>query len=112
MLETKDLIGTLKFYKEKLNFTCDNHSEEWGWAHLHKDDVNIMFSVPNAHRNLQETVMSGSLYMNTNDVELLWESLKDGVKICYPMEDFEYGMREFAIFDNNGYIIQFGKPIP
>jgi hypothetical protein len=27
------------------------------------------------------------------------------------MEDFEYGMREFAIRDNNGYILQFGQEI-
>jgi hypothetical protein len=33
------------------------------------------------------------------------------VKIAYPMEDFEYGMREFAIYDNNGYMLQFGAPI-
>ena len=111
MLETKDLANTLKFYTEKLSFVCDNYSEEWGWAHLHKDDVKIMFSAPNAHRNLKEPVMSGSLYMNTEDVDTLWEALKADVKICYPIEDFEYGMREFAIYDNNGYIIQFGKSI-
>jgi hypothetical protein len=27
------------------------------------------------------------------------------------MEDFHYGMREFAIFDNNGYLLQFGQPL-
>ena len=30
---------------------------------------------------------------------------------CYPIEDFHYGMREFAIFDNNGYLLQFGQPL-
>jgi len=29
--------------------------------------------------------------------------------IFYPIENFDYGMREFAIRDNNGYILQFGK---
>jgi len=41
----------------------------------------------------------------------LWNSLKDVVKVCYPMEDFFYGMREFAIYDNNGYMLQFGSPL-
>jgi hypothetical protein len=27
------------------------------------------------------------------------------------MEDFAYGMREFAIYDNNGYMLQFGAPV-
>ena len=26
-------------------------------------------------------------------------------------EDFEHGMREFAIYDNNGYMLQFGQEI-
>lgn len=29
----------------------------------------------------------------------------------YPVEDFGYGMREFAIYDNNGYLLQFGQEI-
>jgi len=28
--------------------------------------------------------------------------------VVYPIESFDYGMREFAIRDNNGYILQFG----
>jgi len=35
--------------------------------------------------------------------------LKDKVRVCYPLENFEYGMREFAIYDNNGYLLQFGQ---
>lgn len=67
-----------------------------------------MFSTPNVHRNIPKPIMSGSLYIKTNEVETLWESLKDICTICYPLEDFEYGMREFAIYDNNGYLLQFG----
>jgi hypothetical protein len=33
------------------------------------------------------------------------------VAIFYPVEDFSYGLREFAIRDNNGYILQFGQEI-
>ncbi|WP_165501410.1 VOC family protein [Pedobacter psychrodurus] len=49
--------------------------------------------------------MSGSLYIKTNEVETLWKSSKDACKICYPFEDFEYGIREFAIYDKNGYLL-------
>jgi hypothetical protein len=31
-------------------------------------------------------------------------------RVAYPLEDFHYGMREFAIYDNNGYMLQFGQP--
>ena len=37
--------------------------------------------------------------------------LKDKAAIVYPLEDFDYRMRKFAIRDNNGYILQFGQEI-
>ena len=33
----------------------------------------------------------------------------DKVPIVYPTENFSYGMREFAVRDNSGYILQFGR---
>jgi len=38
-----------------------------------------------------------------------YESLADKARIYYPSENFEYAMREFAIKDCNGYILQFGQ---
>jgi uncharacterized glyoxalase superfamily protein PhnB len=45
------------------------------------------------------------------NVDGIYEDLKKKVKLVYPIEDFEWGMREFAIYDNNGYILQFGEEI-
>jgi uncharacterized glyoxalase superfamily protein PhnB len=109
MLETDDLRATIDFYTRILGFVCDRYEEGWGWVHLTKDAASIMFSVPNEHRKMAAGVMSGSLYFNPDDVEGLWESVKDVCKICYPLARFEYGMREFAIYDNNGYLLQFGQ---
>lgn len=111
MLETKDVKATVDFYTQILGFSCDSFSEEWGWASVSKDKINLMFSFPNTHRNFSEPVMSGSLYLNTGNVDSLWNELKDKCKVCYPIENFEYGMREFAVYDNNGYLIQFGQEI-
>lgn len=111
MLESHDLPATLKFYTEILSFTCAAKFDDLSWLSLQKDDIEIMFSIPNAHRNISKPIMSGSLYIKTNEVETLWESLKDICEICYPLEDFEYGMREFAIYDNNGYLLQFGQDL-
>jgi hypothetical protein len=38
-------------------------------------------------------------------------SAKDSARIIYPIENFFYGIREFAIEDNNGYCLQFGQEI-
>nr|WP_199158167.1 VOC family protein [Pedobacter sp. ASV2] len=111
MLESHDMPATLKFYTEVLDFTCQVKPDDLSWLILIKDEIEIMFSAPNAHRNMPKSIMSGSLYINTNEVTELWERLKNICQICYPLEDFEYGMREFAIYDNNGYLLQFGHEL-
>lgn len=113
MLETKDLKGTINFYEEKLGFVCEGlyPQTEPCWTSLRKDNVSIMFSTGNCHSNTEKIFMTGSLYLYPEDIDALWENLKDKVSIEYPIENFEYGMREFAIRDCNGYLIQFGQSI-
>jgi len=111
MLRTPDLRGTVAFYTEVLGFTCENVRDDWGWAALRSGKAEIMLSGLNAHEGDGATVFTGSLYLRTDDVDGLWNRLKDRARICYPIEDFEYGMREFAIYDNNGYLLQFGQEI-
>ena len=108
MLRTRDLHGTVQFWTDRLGFTCDGLSEEDGWASLSRDGVGLMIATPNAHVPFNTPGFTGSFYFNVDDVAALWADLKDRVEIAYPMEEFHYGMREFAIYDNNGYMLQFG----
>jgi len=110
MLWTEDLTGSVKFYTEVLGFDAVEVREDWGWASLNKDDVWIMLSRPNEHMPYDKIGFTGSFYFNTDSVDALWDELKDKVRVCYGIEDFFYGMREFAIYDNNGYLLQFGQP--
>lgn len=114
MLETENLRETIKFYTDMLGFICEGtypDTENLCWASLRKDDVSIMFTSRNEHSAIEKTTMTGSLYFNTEDVNQIWEELKDKAIIEYPVENFEYGMREFAIRDPNGYLLQFGQEI-
>ncbi|HLK30013.1 MAG TPA: VOC family protein [Puia sp.] len=111
MIAVADLKATLDYYSQVLNFTILHHREDWGWASVEKDDVQIMFSFFNEHVGDTKSHFSGSFYFNTDDVNAWWELLKDKAEICYPIENFEYGMREFAIKDCNGYVLQFGQPL-
>lgn len=111
MLWTEDLQGTIDFYTNVLGFACRGRDDDWGWALLCLDDVSVMVSVPNEHTPYEKIGFTGSFYFTTDDVEYLWNDLKDKAKICYGIEDFEYGMREFAVYDNNGYLLQFGQEI-
>lgn len=109
MLWTRDLKGSVHFYTDILGFECESISEEWGWASVKRDNVAVMFAIPNEHEPFERPSFTGSLYIKTDNVDTIWNHLKDTVKVCYPIENFEYGMREFAIYDNNGYLLQFGQ---
>ncbi|MGU3377571.1 VOC family protein [Chryseobacterium sp. M5A1_1a] len=111
MLWTENLDKTIEFYTHILGFELLGRNNEWNWASLQKDDVYIMLALPNKHENPVEICFSGSFYFNVNKVDELWEDLKTKTKICYEIETFEWGMREFAIYDNNGYVLQFGEPM-
>ncbi|MGE9313876.1 VOC family protein [Niabella sp. CJ426] len=111
MIYTDQLEDTIRFYTDMLGFILAGKNEDWGWASLYKDQVSIMLAKPNQHEEFEKPVFTGSFYFNTDEVDALWQSLKDKVKVCYPIENFEWEMREFAIYDNNGYLLQFGQDI-
>jgi catechol 2,3-dioxygenase-like lactoylglutathione lyase family enzyme len=112
MLWTRDLKESVDFYTTRLGFQCGELREDWGWASLTRDGVEIMLVLPNAHEPFEKPVFTGSLDLRSDDVDAAWGELKDKVRVCYPIEDFEHGMREFAIYDNNGYLLQIGQEIP
>lgn len=111
ILWTQNLDETIGFYIHTLSFTLVGRNEEWEWATISKDDVEIMLSKPNDHEKFNGIGFTGSFYFNVDNVDGLWEELKDKTEICYEIETFEWDMREFAIYDNNGYILQFGQPV-
>jgi len=78
---------------------------------LQHNGVEWMFTTPDHHRPFDKCIMTGSIYLDVSDVDYWWNKLKDKVEIAYPVETFEYGMREFAFYDNNGYMIQMGMSI-
>jgi uncharacterized glyoxalase superfamily protein PhnB len=108
MLTVTAIEPALAFYQDVLGFERVASTERW--ACMRKDGVEIMFALPNAHLPFERPMMTGSLYFKTDDVDGNWERLKDRCEVEYPIEDFEYGMREFCIRDNSGYLLQFGKP--
>jgi uncharacterized glyoxalase superfamily protein PhnB len=104
-----DVAATIRFYRDVLGFECVSYTE--GWAALRNGEVEIMISLPNAHLPFEKPLFTGSFYFNPEDVDSLWEQIKDKAPVVYPIENFYYGMREFAVRDNNGYCLQFGNEI-
>ncbi|OYD40830.1 VOC family protein [Sphingobacterium cellulitidis] len=111
ILYSKDIEESIIFYCEVLGFRLISSSENLSWVRFQKDEVQLMVSKAPDSVSFSKPIFTGSLYMVCEDVSAIWEALKNTVEVCYELEDFEWGMREFGIYDNNGYVLQFGEEI-
>lgn len=110
MLRVPDVPAAVAWYRDALGLeSCSDGSE--GWAFLQRDGIELMLSAFNAHEGDCVPAFTGSLYLRCDGVDAWWQRLKDRARVCYPLEAFDYGMREFAIYDLNGFLLQFGTPI-
>ncbi|WP_224485011.1 VOC family protein [Robertkochia aurantiaca] len=108
-LYTREIEKTIEFYVNNLGFNCTDYHKDLGWAMLEREGVSIMLSLPNDHLPFDKPAFTGSFYFYMEGVHKYWEAVKDEVEVAYPLESFDYGMTEFAIYDNNGYMLQFGE---
>lgn len=113
-IESNDIRATIAFYRDYLGFRLRGTypDDEPFWAMLeHDGGIRLMVAERNAHSRHEQTVFTGSLYFDCENVAELWERLRHTAEVCYPLETFDYGMLEFAVFDNNGYVLRFGEPV-
>jgi catechol 2,3-dioxygenase-like lactoylglutathione lyase family enzyme len=120
ILWTKDLEQTITFYETNLGFRKQTHYPDF--ASMLKDNVEIMFVLPteepkdckdpeNKEEFFPKPLLTGSMYITTQNVDELWNAVKDKVKIISAIANREYMMRDFSIADNNGYELVFGENI-
>lgn len=114
MMESDDMQATLDFYTQTLGFEVyDVAKNESGiyWCSLYRDDAEIMFTDRNAHSKERKATFNGVLYFYPDNVDELWQELKDKVTVEWTPQDFGYGMYDFAIRDNNDFILAFGQVV-
>jgi catechol 2,3-dioxygenase-like lactoylglutathione lyase family enzyme len=120
ILWTRDLNGTLLFYETVLGFKGKSNFPRF--ASLTRENVEIMFIVPQDEPEeckdpndkgdfFPKPMLTGSIFIVTDQVDKLWELVKDKATIQSSIADREYGMRDFSILDNNGYELVFGQDI-
>ena len=114
MLESDDLEATINFYTQTLGFRAFDIMKEEGkpyWCNLQRDDAEIMFTSRNSHSQVPKATFTGVLYFYLDNVDELWQELREKVTVEWEPQDFGYGMYEFAIRDNNGFILTFGQTV-
>jgi catechol 2,3-dioxygenase-like lactoylglutathione lyase family enzyme len=112
ILTTDDMNRSVRFYVDRLGFICGVQTP--GYSNLYRDAVRIILAAPNAHGQWKGPNFTGQLYIgmeSADEVDALWASVKDIVDVVYAVNDFDYGMHEFAIRDDNGYSLAFGAPL-
>ncbi len=108
-LRTLDLGASIRFYADVLGFECTRVDREWGWASLRRDSLTLKLTSVNLPDALQLPVPPLVVHFSVDDIDAFWEALESKASICYPLFDFEADAREFAIYDNNGHVLQFSQ---
>jgi uncharacterized glyoxalase superfamily protein PhnB len=111
MIHVPDVRVTMEWYRS-VGFELVSTNEDDGkvdWALLSFGDGQVMF---NAGGTLSSAARREvDLYINTDDVEGLYERLKGHVDVHQGIHDTFYGMREFIVRDVNGFWVTFGESL-
>lgn len=115
-LPSRDLHATLAFYR-RLGF--ENRGappEQWDYLIVGRGTIELHFFLD---RDVDPLTTSAGCYLRLEDVDAVyaeWLSLgieydpATGSRLQGPVEETDYGMREFALVDPNGNLIRAGAP--
>ena len=127
--EVKDIRKTVEFYQSILGFTLvmavpDTQDgieqsfadgKEYVYALVSKDNVEMMFQKTESFKRdvlfAKDLSMSASVsfYMEIDGVDSFYEQIKNKGLNPTELKTAWYGMREFYLTDNNGYILGFAE---
>ena len=132
-LMVENITETVDFYINKLGFelnmsvTADKsgfHDQlqtehEYIWAQLKSGSIEIMLQRRDSFEEdvsvLQGAIIgaAATIYMRVKGVESLYQkySMAD-INIVKPLQTAWYGMKEFYVKDNNGYVLCFAEMDP
>lgn len=107
LFPSADIPRSLKFYSEQLNFRVALDIPNYGI--VTRDEIEIHFW-PCEDRNISENT---SAYFRTSDIEALHADLAQTITDARitDVENRDWGMREFYIWDPDGNLLRFGQEI-
>jgi uncharacterized glyoxalase superfamily protein PhnB len=111
ILTTDNMERSVRFYVDVFGFTCGVYGP--AYSNLYRDEVRLVLAAPNAHSQWKGPSFTGQLYIvleTADQVDALWARVRTRAEVIYEVQDFDYGAREFAVRDDNGYPIAFGAP--
>ncbi len=110
-LKTDDLEATIAFYTGVLGFRVDtlDPEDDPSLCILDCGPVHLSFYLDEEERE-PEPALTGQISFDVDDLDDLHDRIRDEAEILWGPEEFDYGRREMAIHDPNGYVLVFGEP--
>jgi len=110
MIHVPDVRATVNWYQElgfNVNNTYGNEGDGLSFAVVSFGDSRVMFN--QGGRTSEQRRREVDLYIYTNNVDGIYQRLKDSVEVIEAPHDTFYGMRELIIRDLNRFWITFGQ---
>lgn len=119
-LMVKSVNESIDFYVNILGFELGMTVPDDGeliWAMLTREKVSIMLqeeqSIKEEYAYLADYPIAPSftMFVSVDNARKLYNQIKDKVQILIDYHQTSYGTNEFAICDNNGYVLAFAQQI-
>lgn len=106
VLASLNIDKTVSFYQEKMGFDKIGWKDK-NYAVIARDEVEVHFWKCNNKIYPENT----SCYIHVEDVDGLYKEMKSAgvVHPNGPLKNQPWGMREFAVLDQDGNMIKFGQ---
>ncbi len=110
-LPMRDKAITRDFYVNKLGFKDIGSADFDGYLIIQKDNIQIHFF---EFKGLDPKENYGQVYIRTNDVDNLYQSMLDNKVNIHPngtLQAKSWGQKEFALLDPDNNLLTFGQSI-
>jgi catechol 2,3-dioxygenase-like lactoylglutathione lyase family enzyme len=110
VLKVADLQRSIDWYCGVMGFSADGRSAGDGDGELcfiHAGDTELLLSTGSHLGGVPS--FTGTLYFRTVGVDSLYARVAGRPEIVWPLENQEYGTREFGIHDPDGYTLAFAE---
>lgn len=108
-LPMRNKIITRNFYLHQLGFRDIGRENYDGYLMLERDQVQIHFF---EFKNLDPKENYGQIYIRTNDIVNLYQSLLNNAVTIHPngaLQSRPWGQKEFSLLDPDNNLLTFGQ---
>jgi uncharacterized glyoxalase superfamily protein PhnB len=105
LLRCANLEQTRQYYRDVLGFTVSDSARSTLTVCL--QDSHLLFTEQDLWP--QPIGCTGTFYLAIEGIEAYFQQVRAQAEIAWPLQDMDYGAREFGVRDCNGYYLAFSQ---